>query len=131
MAKKAIVIGAGIAGIAAAIRLRVKGFEVQVFEKNAYPGGKLSEIQTNGFRFDAGPSLFTMPHYVDELFELAGKKPTDYFRYTRLDEVCRYFWNDGMRFTAESDRASFASKASKVFQVPKEECLRSWIKRLL
>jgi phytoene dehydrogenase-like protein len=81
MPQKTIVIGAGIAGIATAIRLAVKGWKVDVYEANSYPGGKLSEIEQQGYRFDAGPSLFTMPQYVDELFELAGKKPSDYFKY--------------------------------------------------
>ena len=63
------IIGAGIAGIATSIRLAAKGHEVTVFEANAYPGGKLSEIRMQGYRFDAGPSLFTMPQYVEELFE--------------------------------------------------------------
>ena len=62
--KKVAVIGAGIAGIASAIRLAHKGFEVSVFEANAYPGGKLSTFQLKGYRFDAGPSLFTLPHLV-------------------------------------------------------------------
>ena len=61
---KAIVIGAGIAGIAASIRLQLKGYQVTCLENNAYPGGKLFEIKKEGFRFDAGPSLFTMPQYV-------------------------------------------------------------------
>ena len=87
--KKAVVIGAGIGGIAAAIRLKCKGYEVIVLEKNAYPGGKLSEISQNGFRFDAGPSLFTMPHFVDELFTLANKNPRDYLNYKKLDETTK------------------------------------------
>lgn len=72
--KKAIVIGAGIAGIASALRLKHKGYDVIVFEANSYAGGKLHAIQQNGFRFDLGPSLFTMPHLVDELFRLHGVK---------------------------------------------------------
>ena len=55
--KKAIIIGSGIAGIAASIRLSVQGYDVHVFEKNDYPGGKLSAFEKNGYRFDAGPSL--------------------------------------------------------------------------
>lgn len=111
---KAIVIGAGIAGIASAIRLAIKGFEVQVLEANSYPGGKLSEIQLAGFRFDAGPSLFTMPQYVDELFQLAGKNPHDYFSYERLTAICNYFYEDGTRLTAWADKARFAQEiASK------------------
>ena len=100
---KAIIIGAGIAGIASAIRLAVKGFEVTVFETNEYPGGKLSEIKNNGFRFDAGPSLLTMPHYVDELFTLAGKNSTDYFVYQKLDEICTYYYKDGTKIKAWAD----------------------------
>ncbi|MBC7418676.1 MAG: NAD(P)-binding protein, partial [Pedobacter sp.] len=69
----AIVIGAGIAGIASSIRFAIKGHDVTVFEANGKPGGKLGELHLDGFRFDTGPSLFTMPHYVDELFILAGK----------------------------------------------------------
>ena len=100
---KAVIVGAGIAGIAVAIRLAVKGYVVEVFEANAYPGGKLSEFTINGFRFDAGPSLFTMPQYVDELFELAGKNPADYFTYQKLDIVCKYFYHDGTQLTAYAD----------------------------
>lgn len=104
---KAIVIGAGIAGIASAIRLSVKGYEVSVFEAGSKPGGKLAELRVNGFRFDAGPSLFTMPQYVDELFQLADKNPNDYFEYTRLKEICRYFYEDGLRLTAKADVNAF------------------------
>jgi len=110
---KAIIIGAGIAGIASAIRMATKGFEVDVFEANPKPGGKLTEIRLDGFRFDAGPSLFTMPQYVDELFELTGKKPTDHFEYKKLDEICRYFYEDGLRLTAHSDLKKFAEEIEK------------------
>ncbi|WP_343524735.1 1-hydroxycarotenoid 3,4-desaturase CrtD [Pedobacter sp.] len=107
---KAIVIGAGIAGIASAIRLSIKGYDVDVFEASSKAGGKLGEIKMNGFRFDAGPSLFTMPQYVDELFKLAGKNPGDYFKYTKLKEVCRYFYEDGLRLNATSDLDRFAKE---------------------
>ncbi|MBT2560436.1 phytoene desaturase [Pedobacter sp. ISL-68] len=107
---KAIVIGAGIAGIASAIRLSLKGYEVDVFEVNSKPGGKLTEIKMNGFRFDAGPSLFTMPQYVDELFKLAGKNPEDYFEYLKLKEICRYFYEDGLRLNASADLDEFAKE---------------------
>ena len=90
---KAIVIGSGVAGLAAAIRLRCKGHEVHVFEANAYPGGKLSEFSLGAYRFDAGPSLFTLPHLVDELFQLAGRNPRQYFNYARMDVCCQYFFD--------------------------------------
>jgi phytoene dehydrogenase-like protein len=62
------IVGAGIAGLAAAVRSAVAGHKVTVFEGNSYPGGKLTAFEKGGYRFDAGPSLFTMPQYVDELF---------------------------------------------------------------
>jgi phytoene desaturase len=93
--KKAIVVGSGIAGIASALRLRSKGYEVTVFEANPYPGGKLSLNQLGNYRFDAGPSLFTMPQYVDELFQLFDKNPGDYFQYVTNDIACHYFFPDG------------------------------------
>jgi phytoene desaturase len=114
MAKTAI-IGSGIGGLATAIRLAVKGHEVHVYEANAYPGGKLAEIQQEGFRFDAGPSLFTLPSLVDELFVLAGKNPSDYFEYQKLDEVCRYFWDDGQRLTVTSDIEKFDADVCETF----------------
>jgi phytoene dehydrogenase-like protein len=108
---KAIVIGAGVAGLASAIRLVAEGYQVQIFEKNDFCGGKLSEINLGEFRFDAGPSLFTMPHLVEELYWISGKKSTD-FRYHKLDEVCRYFFPDGTRFhmpANEEDRIQVLS----------------------
>ncbi len=108
--QKALIIGAGIAGIASAIRLAVKGFKVEVFEANNYPGGKLAEIVQNGFRFDTGPSLFTMPQYVDELFTLAGEKPDASFTYRKLDLVCRYFYPDGTQLDASNDAKKFSAE---------------------
>ncbi|WP_339874884.1 1-hydroxycarotenoid 3,4-desaturase CrtD [uncultured Algoriphagus sp.] len=110
MTKKAIIIGSGIAGIAASIRLAIKGYHVEVFEANAYPGGKLSEIEIEGYRFDAGPSLFTLPEQVDELFRLAGKRPEDYFVYEKLDVTCQYFWEDGTNLKAYADLDQFAEE---------------------
>lgn len=64
------IVGSGIGGLAAAIRLSVQGYKVKVFEKNSYPGGKLSHFERDGYNFDAGPSLFTQPEQVKELFDL-------------------------------------------------------------
>lgn len=110
--KNAVVIGSGIGGLAAAVRLAVKGYETTVVEQNAYPGGKLTTITKNGFRFDAGPSLFTMPELVDELFALAGKNARDYFTYQKLDTLCHYFYEDGTRIMAHSDVSTFAQEVA-------------------
>ena len=106
------VIGAGVGGMATAIRLAAKGYRVTVYESNTYVGGKLSQIQSGDFRFDAGPSLFTMPELVDELFEIANKNPRDYFNYQKLDESCRYFYEDGTHIIGYTDPEKFAQEAA-------------------
>ena len=116
--KKAIVIGAGIGGLATSIRLAKKGYHVSAFEKNDYPGGKLSTFNLGKYRFDAGPSLFTMPHFVTDLFTLAGEIPSEHFTYKKKDIHCEYFWEDGTRLTAYSDRNRFCKTVEKQLDVP-------------
>lgn len=112
---KAIVVGAGIGGIATAIRLSAKGYDVSVFEANSYAGGKLHSKKVDGYRFDLGPSLFTMPHFVDELFRLHQKNPVDHFQYIRKEVLCNYFWDDGVKFSAKANKEDFIDDASRVF----------------
>jgi phytoene dehydrogenase-like protein len=81
--KKAIVIGSGIGGIATALRLRSMNYDVTVFENNNFPGGKLTSFDLGSYRFDAGPSLLTMPNFIDELFVLFNENPRDHFNYKK------------------------------------------------
>ena len=122
--KKIAIIGAGIAGIASAIRLAHKGFEVSVFEANAYAGGKLSSFELKGYRFDAGPSLFTLPNLVTELFELVGQNPADFFEYKQLTEICRYFWEDKTRLTAWAEPVKFAQEVEEITGEPAEKIIQ-------
>ncbi|AFK03793.1 phytoene desaturase [Emticicia oligotrophica DSM 17448] len=121
---KAAIIGAGIGGIATAIRLANKGYSVEVFEANDYAGGKLSEFQQGEYRFDAGPSLFTMPQFVTELFELSGKNPENYFQYFKLPEVCKYFWDDGTRLSVSADIEAFAQEAEYKLGEPAQNIIK-------
>ncbi len=122
--KKAIVIGAGIGGLSAAIRLAAKQYHVTIYDKNEFTGGKLHSFQQGAYRFDFGPSLFTMPQYVDELFQLVHKDPRDYFHYESCQEACRYFFPDGTTFTARTDEAEFIEDAARTFSVDKEQLKR-------
>ncbi|WP_418983481.1 phytoene desaturase family protein [Alistipes sp.] len=97
------VIGAGIGGLAAAIRRAAAGDEVTVWERNDVPGGKLSELRTGPWRFDTGPSLFTLPGLVAELFDLCGERMEEHLPLRRLDASCRYFFPDGSAFTCYND----------------------------
>jgi diapolycopene oxygenase len=116
--KTAAVIGSGIAGLAAAIRLALQKFDVTVFEANPTFGGKITEFRLNGFRFDKGPSLFTMPHLVDDLFYAAGRKPKAYFRYQILDIITQYFFADGTNLTAYRDTEKFKEEVEKTLGIP-------------
>ena len=115
MSKSVIVIGAGIAGLATAIRLQLKGYQVTIFEASNRIGGKLHSRQLGAYRFDMGPSLFTMPQYVDELFELAEQNPREFFNYKKKTNICNYWWEDGTTFSASADKNTFAEEAEKTF----------------
>lgn len=111
--KKVIIIGSGVAGLASAIRMAVRGYEVTVFEANPYFGGKLTVIQVGNYRFDAGPSLYTMPQHQEELFRLAGKNFQDYCPYVRLDPVTHYFYEDGTFLKAFGQPEAFAKEVEE------------------
>ena len=121
MNNKVAIIGSGIAGIATSIRLKAKGFDVTVYEKNSFPGGKLSSFKLGEFRFDAGPSLFTMPQYVDELFDISGENPKDHFKYKRKKIACKYFWEDESIFNAYSDKEKFYDECENKFNVERKQ----------
>mgnify|MGYP000415711509 CR=1 FL=1 len=125
---KAIVIGAGIAGLATALRLRKKGYHVTVFEQNNYVGGKLHLLQTKGYRFDLGPSLFTLPNLVTELFELYGIEASTRFKYKQKNIICNYFWEDGTTFSAAANREKFIQEAATTFNESPEK-LSSYLQR--
>lgn len=127
MKPTAVVTGSGIAGLAAAIRLVSKGYNTHVFEKNNYPGGKLHVKVQDGFRFDMGPSLFTMPWLVEELFEVAGESAKIHFPYTKKNISCHYFWEDGTIFKAPADQEEFVNKASQIFGESKQK-LKSYLR---
>ncbi|MFZ0445342.1 MAG: phytoene desaturase family protein [Bacillus sp. (in: firmicutes)] len=94
MKKKVIVIGAGVAGLASAIRLQQAGYEVEVFEKEKMPGGKMNRIEIDGYRFDLGPSIVMMPELYREIFELCGRNPDDYIPMERLDPMYSVYFKD-------------------------------------
>ncbi len=90
-----VVIGAGLGGMSAAITLAQSGFKVTLVEKNSNVGGKLNLLETHGFKFDLGPSIFTLPQIFRPLFESDGRRFEDYVTLRRVDPQWRNFFPDG------------------------------------
>lgn len=110
MSKKVAIIGAGLGGLATASRLANKGFEVHLFEQNSYPGGKASEFIKDGFRFDKGPSLLTMPYVIEDLFKDCNEDIKQYLELRKIEPVCKYFYSDGTIINAYSDLNKFSDE---------------------
>ena len=118
--KTCAVIGAGIGGLAVSIRLAHAGFRVVLFEANDEPGGNITEIRKDGFRFDAGPSILTKPEYIDELFLLAGKDPRKSINYEQVEPIFRYFFPGGGHIDLFSDREKFRKELESKTDEPFE-----------
>ena len=101
---RAAVIGSGFGGLAAAIRLACAGVRVTLFEARDQPGGRASVYRMQGYTFDAGPTVITAPHCIEELFALAGKRMADYVELMPVTPFYRLFWTaDGATFDYDGD----------------------------
>ena len=105
MGKRAAVIGSGFGGLAAAIRLQAAGFATTVFEARDQPGGRAYVYRDQGYTFDAGPTVITAPHCLEELFEVLGERLADHIELLPVAPFYRLAWGDGDRFdyTGDSD----------------------------
>jgi phytoene desaturase len=98
MAKKVLVVGSGFGGLGAAVRLAARGYDVEIFEKRDKLGGRAYVYEINGFKFDGGPTVITAPFMFDDIFELAGKKRSDYVEFVPVDPFYRIFNHEGRIF---------------------------------
>jgi phytoene desaturase len=103
------IIGGGVGGLACAIRLRAAGHSVTLLERNDVVGGKLALFERDGFSFDIGPSLVTLPHVLDDLFLLAGSSLDEQLDLVRLDPQFRYSWRDGSTLDVPDGHAETAA----------------------
>lgn len=114
MTKPTLIIGAGIGGLSAAIRLAAAGQRVVVYEKNAQVGGKMAQIVADGFRWDTGPSVITMRHVLEALFQAAGRRLEDYLTLLPVEPLTRYFYPDGFVLDASRDVARMAAQIAQL-----------------
>jgi len=113
--KKVIVIGAGVAGLASAIRLQHAGYDVEIYEKESMPGGKMHRIEKDGYIFDLGPTIVMMPELYREIFELCGRNPDEYIPMERLDPMYSVFFGDQPedRYDVSSDLVKLTAMLEK------------------
>ena len=119
-----IIIGSGIGGMACAATLAKSGRKVKILEQNNHVGGKAGKIIVNGYEFDTGPSLLTYPNWFDDLFLSCGKNPRDYFNYIRLENVTRYFFDEGKFVDVVSNLEETAENFEKKLGIDKNEFLK-------
>lgn len=123
MPRRVAVVGAGFGGLSAAVRLAAAGWKVDVYDRLGYPGGKAGTLVADGFRFDTGPSLITLPDVYAELFAAGGRRLEDFLEFVPLAPICRYFWDDGMGFDAFPGGERFADEALRILGEPRRNCL--------
>lgn len=100
------VVGSGFGGLASAIRLQAGGVQVTLFESRDKPGGRAYVYEDQGYTFDAGPTVITAPHCLEELFEVAGRNMSDYVTLLPVEPFYRLQWDDGdsLDYTGDLDR---------------------------
>ena len=110
---KALVIGSGFGGLAAAIRLSCKGYDVEVLEKLDQPGGRAQVHRQDGFTFDAGPTIITAPFLLEELWALCGRRFSDDVDLRPMDPFYRIRFVDGTHFDYSGDEAAMCEQIAK------------------
>jgi len=109
----AVIIGAGLGGLSAAIHLRVRGYRVIVLEKNPQPGGRANRIVDGGFSFDTGPSLINYSWVFEQLFRTSGASMEDYVTLIPLNPSVKFFWRDGAELSLSSNVDMLVAEMSK------------------
>ena len=113
MTKKVIVIGSGFGGLASALRLRAKGYEVTLVEKHPDLGGRARVFKRGNFVYDGGPTVITAPYLIEELFSLFNKKISDYVKIVPLDLWYRFVFSDGETFDYSGNEKSMEKEIKK------------------
>jgi len=104
--RRAIVVGAGVGGLTAAMRLAHEGFEVELYERQSGPGGRCGQVALGPYRFDLGPTILLMPHVLEQTFASVGRRLSDVLTLHRCDPHYRVHWRDGARLTVQRDPAA-------------------------
>lgn len=108
--------GGGIGGLSTACRLAAAGLSVTLYEKNSDVGGKMRQVESEGYRWDTGPSVLTMRHVLEDLFSTVGRALEDYITLLPLEPLTRYFYRDGQVLDASADWPTMARQIDRLEQ---------------
>ncbi len=114
MTPRAIVIGAGVGGLTAAMKLAHAGLAVELYEKSTVPGGRCGQVEVGQFRFDLGPTILLMPFVLQNAFASVGRRLEDYLSIQRCDPHYRVHFRDGSRVVLWSDRARMKAELEQI-----------------
>ncbi|NQU70074.1 MAG: phytoene desaturase [Rhodospirillales bacterium] len=115
-ARRVAIIGGGLGGLSAAIYLRLKDFEVTLYEANPHVGGRANRLQFDGYTFDTGPSLLNYPWVFKELFQAAGRRMEDYVDLLPVDPSITFLWPNGDRFQLSSNLCRLVQEVERLHE---------------
>src|SRR5687768_16052751 len=111
---RVVIVGAGLGGLATAIRLAAAGREVTILEREDYPGGRAGKLSLSGYEFDTGPTVLTMPSLLEDLLGTLGEDLSAWLPMTRLDPAYRAHFPDGSTLDVIADTARMAGEVARV-----------------
>ena len=112
--ERVVIVGAGLAGLSAALRLAGAGREVTVVERESIPGGRAGLIEDSGYRFDTGPTVLTMPDLIADAFDCVGENMSDWLQLDPIDPLYRAFYPDGSQLDVKAEPQAMAEEIRRV-----------------
>lgn len=111
---KVVIVGAGLSGLSAALRLAGAGREVTILERESFPGGRNGLLERDGYRFDTGPTVLTMPDLIEDAFNAVGERMQDWLELTPVSPLYRAFYEDGSQLDVHADINQMESEIARV-----------------
>ncbi|HEY7174491.1 MAG TPA: FAD-dependent oxidoreductase, partial [Micromonosporaceae bacterium] len=112
--ERVVIVGAGLGGLACAVRLAATGRDVTVVEREPSPGGRAGRLDVDGYAFDTGPTVLTMPELLADVFAAVGEDVSDWLSLSRLDPAYRAYFPDGSTLDVIADTVRMAAEISRV-----------------
>ncbi len=127
MSTKIVIVGAGPGGLTAGMLLSSRGYNVTIYEKNQLPGGRNGPLSLGEYTFDTGPTFLIMKSLLDEIFQIAGKRPDDYLKFTKIDPLYQLVFPDGKKFSPPAEEGPLGEVMDRIWP-GSSEGLKKYVK---